>query len=224
MTKRIDSRWHEGPAGQYYGDSNCGDICLGWVGGLMNTYPMLYAFGDAIHRERVIKTFDFIIPAALGKSGYFLAAVHADGKASGRDWYPSQSIVLTRQNADVLYWMMKQFMLLKVQGHVHAIKPAWEQAAKRLAQAFVDTWKRHGQSGNYLNHETGEIAIYHSTSGATAIGGLALAAGWFKNPEIRERGRGSRRLLLPPGLRPKRLHLRPVPHTCRMPIRSPPPD
>jgi lysophospholipase L1-like esterase len=183
MTGRIDSRWHENAAGQYYGDSNCDIITLGWVGGLMNTYPM-FALGDALHSGRAIKTFDFVMPAALGKSGYFLASVYADGKASGRDWYPKQPIVLTRQNADVLYWLMKQFELLKAQGQAGAIKPEWEQAVTRLAQAFVNTWKRHGQWGNYVNHESGDIAIYHSTSGAMAIGGLALAAGGFNNPEF----------------------------------------
>jgi hypothetical protein len=183
MTGRIDDRLHGGPAGQYYGDSNCDDITLGWVGGLMNTFPML-ALGDDIHRQRALRTFDFVVPAAAGKSGYFLAAVHADGKASGRDWFPNQPIVLTRQNADLLYWMMKQFVLLKAQGHAGAIKPAWEQAVKGLAQAFVNTWKRRGQWGNYVNHATGDIAIYNSTSGAMAIGGLALAAVWFDNPEF----------------------------------------
>jgi lysophospholipase L1-like esterase len=183
MTGRIDSRWHENAAGQYYGDSNCDIITLGWVGGLMNTFPML-ALDDAMHRERAIKTFNFVMPAALGKSGYFLASVYADGKASGRDWYPKLPIVLTRQNADVLFWMTKQFMVLKAQGHADAIKPEWELAVRQLAQAFVNTWQRHGQWGNYVNHETGDIAIYNSTSGATAIGGLALAAQYFNNPEF----------------------------------------
>jgi uncharacterized protein YyaL (SSP411 family) len=144
----------------------------------------MFVLGDARHRGRALKTLDFVLPAALGKSGYFLASVYADGKASGRDWYPKQPIVLTRQNADVLYWMTKQFHLLKSQGQAGALKPEWEQAVQRLAQAFVNTWKRQGQFGNYVNHETGDIAIYHSTSGATAIGGLALAAEWFNHPEF----------------------------------------
>jgi hypothetical protein len=183
MTGRIDRHWYEGTAGQYYCPENSENLCLGWIGGLMNTFPML-VLGDEMHRQRMTKTFDFVIPAAQGKAGYFLATVHPDGKASGRDWFPDQPIVLTRQNADVLYWMMKQFLLLKAQGHTDAIKPAWELSVRRLAQAFVDTWKRHGQWGNYLNHETGDIAIYNSTGGAMAIGGLALAANYFNKPEF----------------------------------------
>jgi hypothetical protein len=183
MTHRIDTRWHDGPVHQYYAPENSDALCLGWIGGLMNTFPML-ALGDELHRERVFKTFDFAIPAAQGNSGFYLATLHADGKASGRDWFPDQPIVLTRQDADVLYWIIKQFMLLKAQGKTAAIKPEWEQSVKKLAQAFVNTWKRHGQWGNYVNHETGDIALYNSTSGAMAIGGLALASGWFKSPEF----------------------------------------
>jgi hypothetical protein len=183
MTRRIDGRYHNDPARQYYCPENSQDLCLGWIGGLMNTFPML-ALGDEWHRQRVTRTFDFAIPAAQGKSGFFLATIHPDGRAGGRDWFPNQPIVLVRQNADVLYWMMKQFLLLRAQGHASTIKPEWERAVNRLAGAFVSTWKRQGQWGNYVSHETGEIAIYNSTSGATAIGGLALAAGWFRNPEF----------------------------------------
>ena len=183
MTGRIDRHWHEGAAGQYYCPENSDDLCLGWIGGLMNTFPLL-ALGDGMHLQRATKTFDFAIPSAQGKAGYFLATVHPDGKADGRDWYPKQPIVLTRQNADVLYWMTKQFMLLQAQGRAGAIKPEWEQAVKRLARAFVNTWRRHGQWGNYVNHETGDIAIFNSTGGAMAIGGLALAANYFNEPEF----------------------------------------
>jgi len=182
MSKQIDKRWLVKPDFSYYCPENSEKICIGWIGGLMNTYPML-ALNDKMHRDRVTSTFDFAIPAIVGKSGYFLAAMNPDGKASGRDWFPDQPIVLTRQNADALFWMVKQFMLLKAQGNAAAIKPGWEQSVNQLAKAFVNTWEKHGQWGNYVNHETGDIAIYNTTSGATAIGGLALASKWFNNPE-----------------------------------------
>jgi hypothetical protein len=183
MTRQIDKRWVEKTDYKYYCPENSEKVCIGWIGGLMNTFPML-VLNDDMHRDRVTKTFDFAIPAIAGKSGYFLAAMNPDGKASGRDWFPDQPIVLTRQNADALYWMIKQFMVLKAQGNSSFIKPEWEQSVKQLAEAFVNTWKKHGQWGNYLNHETGEIAIYNTTSGAAAIGGLALASKWFNNAEF----------------------------------------
>jgi hypothetical protein len=183
MTRQIDKRWVEKTDYKYYCPENSEKVCIGWIGGLMNTFPML-VLNDDMHRDRVAKTFNFAIPAIAGKSGYFLAAMNPDGKASGRDWFPDKPIVLTRQNADALFWMIKQFMILKAQGNSSAIKPEWEQFVSQLAQAFVNSWKKYGQWGNYVNHETGEIAVYNSTSGATAIGGLALASKWFNNPEF----------------------------------------
>lgn len=183
MTRQIDKRWLEKPNYKYYCPENSEKVCIGWIGGLMNTFPML-VLNDEMHRDRVVRTFDFAIPAIAGKSGYFLAAMNPDGKASGRDWFPDQPIVLTRQNADALFWMVKQFMVLKAQGNASVIKSEWEQSVNQLAWAFVKTWKKFGQWGNYINHETGEIAVYNTTSGATAIGGLALASKWLNNPEF----------------------------------------
>jgi hypothetical protein len=180
LTKRLDGRWLErGPIG-FYRCENADWLKFGWVGGLMNTFPML-VLGDETHRERVARTFDFVIPAGQGKSGYFYAVLNGDGKIHASDGYQGHAeIVLTRQNADVLFWMMKQFLLLKAQGRAEVIKPEWEQAARRLAQAFVDTWQENGEWGNYLNVDTGEIAIYNSSSGAVAPAGLALAARYFE--------------------------------------------
>ena len=183
MTTQIDKRWVEKPPYKYYCPENSDKVCIGWIGGLMNTFPML-VLNDKVHRDRVISTFDFALPAVVGKAGYFLAAMNPDGKASGRDWFPDQPIVLTRQNADALFWMLKQFMVLKAQGNASDIKPEWEQSVKQLAHAFVITWKKYGQWGNYVNHETGAIAVYNTTSGATAIGGLALASQWFNDDEL----------------------------------------
>jgi hypothetical protein len=73
-------------------------------------------------------------------------------------------------------------MLLKAQGHGKSIKPSWGNSMKRLAQAFVNTWNKHKTFGNFVNVSTRDVAIYNSTSGAMAIGGLALASRYFNNP------------------------------------------
>lgn len=182
MTERIDSRFHSGKDYHYYCPENASWISFGWVGGLMNTFPML-ALGDQQHLDRVTSTFDFAIPRAQGKSGYFYGALDENGHVFGREGYNEYpEIVLTRKNGDVLFWMIKQFALLKAQGRSSAIKPEWERNIKRLADAFVDTWKKCGQWGNFLNVDTGQVAVYNSTSAAQVIGGLALAADYFNNP------------------------------------------
>jgi len=183
MTDRIDSRWHEGPVHQFYCPENAKWISFGWVGGLMNTFPML-ALGDDIHLDRVTKTFDFAIPRAQGKAGYFYGALNHDGTCFGRESYDEfPEIVLTRKNADVLYWMIKQFRLLHAQGRNDAIKPPWEKNIKRIADAFMATWRRHGTWGRMLNNRTGDVAEYNTCGGVTAIGGLALASRYYRDPE-----------------------------------------
>ena len=182
MTQRIDSRFHDGAVHKFYCPENAKWISFGWVGGLMNTFPML-ALGDAMHLDRVTRTFDFAIPRAQGEAGYFYGALDQNGKCFSRDSYPElPEIALTRKNADVLFWMVKQFMLLRAQGRGEAVKPAWEQNIKRLADAFVTTWKRCGQWGSHVNNQTGQVAVYNTSGGVMAVGGLALAADYYGEP------------------------------------------
>ncbi|MCX6223833.1 MAG: hypothetical protein NTV01_03640 [Bacteroidia bacterium] len=184
MTKNIDSRFYNGKEFRFYCPENADWISFGWVGGMMNTFPML-VHGDSLHLSRVASTFDFAIPRAQGKSGYFYGALNFDGKCFGREGYDEFPwITLTRKNGDVLFWMIKQFNLLKAQNKTGFIKPEWELNIKRLARAFADTWKKNGQWGNFVNIETGEVAVYNTTSGASAIGGMALASEYFKEPEF----------------------------------------
>lgn len=184
MTNNIDKRFYNGNDSKFYCPENAQWISFGWVGGLMDTFPML-ALGDQLHLDHVTNTFDFAIPRAQGASGYFYGALGHDGKCFGREGYDEHpEICLTRKNGDVLFWMIKQFNLLKAQGRVNAVKPEWELNIKRLAQAFVYTWKKDGQWGNFINNQTGDVAVYNTSSGVTAIGGLALAANYYGNPEF----------------------------------------
>ena len=179
MTRNIDRRYYDGDF-KFYCPENATWISFGWIGGLMNTFPML-VLGDAEHRAKVYNTFDFAIPRAQGESGYFHGAIDQDGRNFGREGYDEfPEIALTRKNADVLFWMIKQFMVLDAQGH--EVKQSWKDNVKRLADAFVETWDKHGQWGNFVNNRTGDIAVYGTTSGAMAPGGLALASVYYGEP------------------------------------------
>ena len=90
---------------------------------------------------------------------------------------------LARTIGDMLFWMLKQFQLLKAQGRGQAIKPEWEASMKKLAEALMSTWKKDGQWGKLINVKTGIVAEYNTTGGATIIGALALASDYFNNPE-----------------------------------------
>ena len=182
MVRNIDERYYKGQW-EYYCPENADWMSYGWIGGLINTYPML-AMGDTEHLQRVKNTFDFALPRAKGKSGYYYDILASDGNPKNRDaalQYPG--IGLTRRNGDVLYWMVKQFMLLKKQGRADAINSAWESDVRKLADAFVNTWRKHGTWGNYVHVGSGDVAVYNTTSGAMAVAGLALSSVYYDNPD-----------------------------------------
>lgn len=79
MTDRIDSRFHDSPTAKFYCPENAAWIAFGWVGGWINTFPML-VLGDAQHLERVSPTASRhrsrpaisimrLMPAAMSHSG-----------------------------------------------------------------------------------------------------------------------------------------------------------
>lgn len=186
MTKNIDERYYVGEGVEFYCPENANWMSYGWVGGLMNTYPML-ALGDQDHYQKVKNTFDFALPVGRGKSGYFYDVVEANKKVLYRDGAKANpGIGLTRKNADILFWMVKQFMLLEKQGKTAAIADEWKVEVKRLAEALVKTWRDEGTWGNYIDVESGKVAAYNTTGGAMAVGGLALASVYFAEPHYME--------------------------------------
>ncbi|MBC9909423.1 hypothetical protein [Chitinophaga varians] len=166
--------------GAYYRPENNDDFQLGWVSGMINTYPML-ALNDEKERQRVARELDFITSKLQGESGYFYGGITADGKLRPEKMHPDfpELQAMVRKNGDALFWLMKHLMLLKAQGYAKMIRPQWEQAAKRLAAAFAATWQQHGEFGQYIAPRTGEIAVYNSTAGAIVPAGMMLASRYF---------------------------------------------
>jgi hypothetical protein len=165
---------------------------IGWVGGMMNTYPMAYS-NDSIHLARVSKTFDFVVNSMQGTSGYFYGIYGSDTvqaelkRAIPKEivkQHPNVKLAMVRKNADVLLWLIKQFMLLREQGNGSFIRTNWETAARNLARAFVNTWNNNGELGQYVDPRNGEIAIFNSTAAAIVPAGLALASKYFHDPEF----------------------------------------
>ncbi|HEX7260644.1 MAG TPA: hypothetical protein VF258_02425, partial [Luteolibacter sp.] len=118
MTQRIDSRYLQQGDVKFYCPENGPWIAFGWIGGWMNTFPML-ALGDDTHLERVTHTFDYGLKAQDAKTGYFSYAIRNDGNIEFRN--PGKDMTMSRTSGDTLFWMIKQFQLLKVQGRGKAI-------------------------------------------------------------------------------------------------------
>jgi hypothetical protein len=158
------------------------DWQLGWIGGMMSTYPML-AEGCQISRKRAFETFDFCFKTQTS-SGFF-PGIYSNGVAYGdgfnkpgtNHWH------LIRKSADALYFIVKQLMVLKQQGAQCDIKPSWETGTRKIAEAFVRLWEKYGQFGQFVNVHTGDMLVGGSTCAAIAPAGLALASVYFKDPK-----------------------------------------
>ncbi|MEX6689529.1 hypothetical protein QTN47_18620 [Danxiaibacter flavus] len=179
------NNWRTFPVGSYYLPENSKDFQLGWVSGMMNSYPML-ALNNEVERNRVTQELDFVVNKLQGKSGFFYGGITADGEIRPEKMNPDYSAAqaMVRKNSDALLWLLKHLMLLKEQGYASLIKKEWEQSARSLAQAFVNTWKKYGEFGQYIVPENGEIAVFNSTAGAIAPAGLAIASAYFHEPEF----------------------------------------
>jgi hypothetical protein len=161
------------------------DWQIGWVGGMMTTYPLLVA-GNEQTRNNVIRNFNWLFPSGISPSGYFW-----DSGEKGNKWfgifqnYPqAKDLHLVRKSADALYYILKQFEVFH-QLNI-PVKSVWEQGLRNVADAFVKTWKTYGQLGQYVNNRTGELIIGGSTSGAIAPAGLMLASLYYNNPVYRQ--------------------------------------
>lgn len=190
--KRVDSfRWAKNAFGEmYYPENSFSSFQLGWIGGMMNTFPML-SLNDSLHRENVGKTIDFVVDHLQGKSGFFYGMINAkNGLLSEREMpesvrnaHPGVKNSLVRKNSDALLWFFKHFELYEKLGQERLIKKNWKDAARKLADAFVSTWKKHHEIGQYVDPETGDVVVYNTIGGGIAPAGLARASVYFQQPE-----------------------------------------
>ncbi len=160
------------------------DWQTGWTGGMITTYPLLF-HGDDVTRQRVLRNFDFLFPKGISPSGFFW-----DSGETSRGifhWYGGDirkphtaNWHLIRKSADALYYIIKQFKLMRAKGI--PVKPGWEEGTWQVAEAFLNLWKTHGQFGQFVDARTGMIVVGGSTSAGIAPAALALTADYFKNP------------------------------------------
>ena len=169
------------------------DLQIGWVGGLMNTLPILHE-GSELSKSRARQTIDFVFRhGGQGASGFFHGVYHK-GVWSGdgfdeNQWTPQarphpdrNHYHLLRKSADALYFLIKQFDLLRKQDSTWRLPGTWESGTRACADAFVKLWKTNGQLGQFVDINTGAIIAGGTPSSGIAPAGLALAARWFGEP------------------------------------------
>ena len=158
------------------------DWQIGWTGGMISTYPLLFA-GNETSRANVIRNFDWLFPNGISPSGFFW-----DSGEKGTKWYGgdirkpnTKDWHLIRKSGDALYYIIKQLMLMEKQNI--PVKPEWKKGTQTVADAFVKLWDKWGQFGNFVDSNTGDVVVGGSTSGAIVPAAMVLAANYFKNQE-----------------------------------------
>lgn len=150
---------------------------LGWVGGGMNTLPGLMV-GNSESVEKSRRTLDFIFNKTQHDSG-FLYGIYCDDKLYG-DCFNSAdnaNIVMSRKNADGLYFIAKQLIYLKKSGE--EVKSLWRDGLKKLADAFVRFYNEHGDLAQFIDMDAFKPWAAGTASAMIAPAGLALCAEYF---------------------------------------------
>ncbi|MBI9061895.1 MAG: hypothetical protein JEZ14_07885 [Marinilabiliaceae bacterium] len=158
------------------------DWQIGWTGGMISTYPLLFEGSDST-RQNVIRNFDWLFPNGISPSGFFWCSGEKGNiwhggdprKPHTKNWH------LIRKSGDGLYYVIKQFLLMEKMGI--PVKESWKEGAKTVANAFVNLWNTNHQLGQFVDNVTGEIQVGGSTSGGITPAALSLASNYFNNPE-----------------------------------------
>ena len=100
-----------------------------------------------------------------------------------REKEKNRNISMVRRSGEMLFFGIQTLELLKADGKEPVIKPEWKEMFRKEADGLVRIWKEYGQFGQFIDAETGKMDVNGSTAGAVCISGLALASGYFNNPE-----------------------------------------
>lgn len=166
------------------------DWQIGWTGGMISTYPLLFA-GNEESKKNVIRNFDWLFPDGIAPSGFFW-----DSGEKGNRWYGgdirkphTKNWHLIRKSGDGLYYVIKQMLLMRKMGI--DIKPAWEKGTKKVADAFVSLWNKEKQFGQFVDAISGKIIVGGSASGAIAPAALCLASDYYREKKYLETAEAS---------------------------------
>lgn len=157
-------------SGEYYAEMSKMWQC-GWVGGGMSSLPLL-KHGDAISRERAIRTLDYMTSKVSPQGFFYSTIINGEIRGDGCGSPHMRNSTLTRKNGDALYFLFKHF-------NVITPKDTWVSAARACADAFVRLYEKYQDFGQFVNVETGEMIFGGTTSGASAIGALVMAWRYF---------------------------------------------
>lgn len=144
----------------------------GWVGGGISNLPFLF-LREEEGFSKGLATFRFILDHLQNEKGW-ISGIYADGICYGDAFVLDRpgSTLLVRKDADLLYFLLKELLILDGKG---LLRPKDKEKIAAQADAFVRLFDRYGQIGQFINIETEEMIIGNSAGPAIAVGALALA-------------------------------------------------
>jgi hypothetical protein len=158
------------------------DWQIGWTGGMISTYPLLFA-GNEQTRNNVLRNFDWLFSNGISPSGFYW-----DAGRNGTEWFGgdirkphTKNWHLIRKSGDAVWYIIKQFMLMEKIGI--PVKQSWKDGNQKVCDAFVNLWNNNHQLGQFVNSETGEIIVGGSSSGGIVPAALALASKYYQEPK-----------------------------------------
>lgn len=161
------------------------DWQIGWTGGMISTYPLLFA-GDAKTKENVLRNFDWLFPNGISPSGFYW-----DAGQKGTEWIGgdirnqhTKNWHLIRKSGDAVWYIIKQLMLMEKLNLV--VKPSWKEGNQKVCDAFVKLWNKYHQLGQFVDSQTGEIIVGGSSSGAIVPAAMVLASNYYGRTQYLE--------------------------------------
>lgn len=161
----------------------------GWCGGGIADSALLCG-RDPLSRNRAERALNQLCTRGQLPSGFFYGKCTCEGvwchdfsADASRPYTHRWNLV--RREGDLLLYLLKA-------AHRDAPDVApesrakWLAAARKLAEALCTLWQRHGQLGQFIDPETGDIAVGGSASGGVVPAGLALASKQFDEPQFLE--------------------------------------
>ncbi|MFP5039915.1 hypothetical protein [Parasediminibacterium sp. JCM 36343] len=158
------------------------DWQIGWTGGMISTYPLLFA-GNKQTQENVLRNFDWLFPNGISPSGFYY-----DAGRKGTEWLGgdirkphTKNWHLIRKSGDAVWYITKQFMLMDKMGI--PVKQSWSDGNKKVCDVFVKLWDKYHQIGQFVDSQTGDIVVGGSSSGGIVPAALALASAYYQEPK-----------------------------------------
>ena len=175
--KQNRDNWCEHPGfyGQEGGDNRLFGTGWGGCGIVINT-PLLLD-GSETSRKRVLTTLDFFFTHCVSPTGFFYDHHNETGPLEElRVPLGDHPRHLVRRDFEALYALIKQFKLLEKQIPGYVVPATWVAGVRDCADAWVRQWQRHGQLGQTIDFQSGDIVIGGGANGGLAPAALALVS------------------------------------------------